>query len=132
MSGPRGCSALTKNGLACNAQALSTEPFCFVHSPEHVEAAAEARLLGGQRRRREGTLSTAFDLDPVDTVGGLRRYLEIAGHDALSLDNSVQRVRLLISVVQAGIRLLEVTELEPRIRDLEAALRASVHEGDAT
>jgi hypothetical protein len=123
--GSRGCTAITRAGGACNAQALTDEPFCFVHSPEHVEAAAEARRLGGQRRRREGALVSVLDLiEPVDSPAGLHRLLAIATHDALSLDLSVARTRLLLGVVHAAIRLREVDELETRVRELEAALAA--------
>ena len=55
-------------------------------------------------------------------MSGLRRVLEIAAVDALSLENSVARSRVLIAVVQAGARLLEVGELEERLDSLEAAV----------
>lgn len=123
--GARGCTAITKAGAPCNAQALTDEPFCFAHSPEHVEAAAEARRLGGQRRRREGALVSVFDLEPIDSPVGIYRLLTIARHDALSLDLSVARVRLLLGIVHAAIRLRELDELETRVRELEAALTAN-------
>ena len=75
--------------------------------------------MGGQRRRREGAVSGAYDLEGLDSVEGLRRLLEVAATDALSLDNSVARVRALIAVVQTGAKLLEVGELEDRVAVLE-------------
>jgi hypothetical protein len=97
--------------------------FCFWHSPEHAEEAAKARSLGGQRRRRESTLAGAYDLDSLDTVQSIRRVLEIVAFDALGMDNSVARGRLLIAAAQAATKLLEVGELEQRLSDVESALK---------
>jgi len=96
---------------------------CFWHSPEHAEEAAKARSLGGQRRRRESTLAGAYDLDSLDTVQSIRRVLEIVAFDALGMDNSVARGRLLIAAAQAATKLLEVGELEQRLSDVESALK---------
>jgi hypothetical protein len=97
--------------------------FCFWHSPEHAEEAAKARSLGGQRRRRESTLAGAYEIGPLDTVGGIRRVLEIVTFDGLGMEtNSVARGRLLIAAAQALTKLLEVGELEERLAAVEAAL----------
>ena len=42
--------------------------------------------------------------------------------DALALDNSVARVRALTAIVQVGSRLLEVGELDERLKAIEGAL----------
>ena len=98
--------------------------YCLWHSPDHVEEAAEARRLGGLRRKRERTVAVAFELEGLGTVAELRRLLEIAAVDTLSLDNGIARSRTLIALVSAGARLLEVGELEARVAALEAALAA--------
>jgi hypothetical protein len=102
---------------------------CFWHSPEHAEEAAKARSLGGQRRRRESTLAGAYDLDSLDTVQSIRRVLEIVAFDALGMDNSVARGRLLIAAAQAATKLLEVGELEGRLDAVEAALKPRLVKG---
>jgi hypothetical protein len=71
--------------------------YCFWHSPEHAEEAAKARSLRGQRRRRESTLAGAYDVGPLDAVGGIRRVLEIVTFDGLGMEISVARGRLLIA-----------------------------------
>lgn len=119
----RRCSAIAQAGQPCRATPLREEPYCFWHSPNHEHEAAEARRLGGVRRRREATVSGAYELDGLESVAQLRRVLEIATVDALQLENSVARVRALIAVVETGSRLLEKGELEQRIADLEAALQ---------
>jgi hypothetical protein len=122
MVGFRACSASTKTGERCGATPLHESEFCFWHSPDHVEEAAKARSLGGQRRRRESTLAGAYDLDALDTVQAIRRVIEIVAFDALGMDNSVARGRLLIAAAQAATKLLEVGELEQRLERVEGAL----------
>jgi hypothetical protein len=55
----------------------------------------------------------------------LRRLLEIAAYDALSLENSVLRVRAITAIVTVGARLLETGELEERAGDDRSAGEAS-------
>ncbi len=93
-----------------------------MHDPDRVEAAAEARELGRRRRRKEGTLVAAFEFEGLDSVPKLRRLLEIAGFDLLGLENTIARCRTLVSVVLAAGKLLEVGQLEERIKALEDAL----------
>jgi hypothetical protein len=106
-------------------------PYCWAHDPANAEAAAEARKMGGMRRRREGTLASAFELEGLTSVPQLRRVLEIAAFDALGLENSIARVRALIAIVLAGAKLLETGELEERVAALEAAVQANHGRVDA-
>jgi hypothetical protein len=66
---------------------------CFWHAPDREEDATEARRLGGLRRRRERTVSGAYDFAGLGSVESIRRILEIATLDALGLENSVARTR---------------------------------------
>lgn len=115
----RSCSQVLADGRLCRATPLRDEPHCFWHSPGREEEAAEARRLGGLRRRREKTLSGAYDFDGLGTVESIRRLLEIATIDVLGLENSIARARVLISVALAAAKLLEVGELEDRLASLE-------------
>ena len=117
------CSGTTSEGRPCRGRPLPGESTCLFHSPEHEEEVAEGRKLGGLRRRRERTLVHAYDIEGLASVAALRRLLEIAALDVLSLENSVARSRTLVAVVTAGSKLLEVGELEARLAALEAALR---------
>ena len=93
----------------------------MMHSPEHATEAAEARRLGGLRRRREVAVVGAYDLGGLETVADLRRILEIALLDTLSLENSIARSRTLGYLVGVAGKLLETAELEERLAALEAA-----------
>jgi hypothetical protein len=95
---------------------------CFWHSPDTEEAAADARRLGGLRRRREKTVAGAFEFEGLGSIDSIRRLIEIAAIDALGLENSIARGRLLISAAMGAAKLLEVGELEARLAVLEAAI----------
>jgi hypothetical protein len=117
----RRCVEITPAGRQCRARPLRDGDRCFVHDPEHREAAAEARHVGGLRRRREGAVQIAFDFEGLETGDGLRRLLEVAALDVLALENSIARVRAITYIVATGIRLLEAVDLEARIVALEGA-----------
>ena len=122
MNGPR-CTARNAAGERCGARPLRGGELCFVHEPANAEEAEAARKLGGQRRRREGTLSTAFDLGDIATLDGQWRLLEIVVADTIALDNGVARNRLLLNTITTAARLREATDVDARLRALEAAQR---------
>jgi hypothetical protein len=109
------CAGQKPDGSPCRTWPLRGEGYCLWHSPEREEEAAEARRLGGLRRRREKTLAGAYDLAGLDTIPSIRRLVEIAALDALGLENSIARARTLISAAQTAAKLLETGELEARI-----------------
>jgi len=121
MLGPP-CSARTSDGRPCPATPLRDEPYCFWHSPDHTAEAAEARRLGGMRRRREKTVSGAYDFAGLESIESIRRILEIATLDALGLDNSIARARVLIAAAMAATNLLKAGEFEERLAAVEAAV----------
>ena len=116
------CKGNRLSGERCSAPPLLNGDFCFWHDPAHEAEASEARRLGGVRRKREGTLQGAYDLDTLDSVARIRRLLDIAVLDAVALENSVARARVLIAAALAAAKLLEVGELEARLEAIEAAL----------
>ncbi len=96
--------------------------FCLWHDPEHAEEVAEARRLGGQRRRRERVVAGAFEFNGLESTKDLRRILEVAVVDALGLENSIARVRALASLVTTAAKLLETGEFEERLEAIESVL----------
>ena len=121
MVGRRTCTYVMPGGGLCRAGPQRERPFCFAHDPERSEDAAEARRLGGLRRRKEGTIAVAYDLPGLDTVDGIRRLLDIVVTDGLSLENGIARLRALISTAVAATNLLKVGEFEERLAALERA-----------
>jgi hypothetical protein len=118
----RQCQFRMPDGRLCRAAPLLGEDFCFWHSPAHEADAQEARRLGGLRRRRERTVAGAYEFEGLSTVPDIRRLLEVAALDTLSLENSVARARTLAYLAQTALKCLEVGDLEERVHALEAAL----------
>jgi len=123
----RTCMFTMPSGDRCKAAPLREGQYCFVHDPDHAEEAAEARRLGGLRRKREKTVAIAYDFQGLESVEQLRRVLEVAILDTLSLDNGVPRNRTLGSLTMAALKALGTGELEERL----AALEAAVHSREA-
>jgi len=117
------CRFQKPNGEPCRATPMRDEEYCFWHHPEHAEEAAEARRLGGLRRRKEKITQGAYDFDGLQTVSQIRRLLEVAAVDTLGLENSVARSRTLAYLSQVALKALEVGELEERVQALEEAMR---------
>ena len=93
-----------------------------MHSPEHAEEVAEARRLGGLRRRREVAVSGAYEFEGLESVADIRRILEVAVFDTLGLENSISRARTLAYLAMTAIKLLEAKEFEERLVALESAV----------
>ncbi len=121
----RACTALKEDGSPCQAPPLRDAELCLMHSPEHAKEVAEARRLGGLRRRKEQTVAGAYDFQGLGTVTEIRRLVEVAAVDTLSLENSLGRSRTLAYLAQVSVNLLEKGELESRLEALEDTLRRS-------
>ena len=118
----RRCVFPRSDGQPCQMAPQHDRPCCFAHDPERATEAAEARRLGGLRRRKEGTIAVAYDLPGLDTVAGIRRLLDIVVTDGVGLDNGIARLRVLISTAVAAMNLLKVGELEERLAALEGVV----------
>jgi hypothetical protein len=124
MLGRRRCVELRADGLPCGSPPMRDSRYCFWHNPDTTEQATEARQLGVLRRRRERAVAGAFEFEGLGSIDSIRRVVEIATIDALGLENSIARGRLLISAALAAIKLLEVGEMEARLTALEATQRS--------
>lgn len=115
----RQCTFKLSSGETCRMHPLQHSEFCWVHPPERVKEVQEARRLGGLRRKRESTISTAYQFESLNSVEGIRRIVLIAVLDALSMENSMSRARTLAYLAQVALRMLEVGDIEERVEALE-------------
>jgi hypothetical protein len=120
--GPRGCTHLMPDGRPCGATRRRAVALCWVHDPDASEEAAEARRLGGLRRRRERILAANYDVTGVSTPDELTRIVEIAALDALAERSSLDRSRTLLAAARTGLAVRAEAGTEARLRALEAAL----------
>jgi hypothetical protein len=118
----KGCAYAKADGQPCRMAPLHDRPYCFSHDPDRATEAAEARRLGGLRRRKESTVAVAYDLPGLDTVAGIRRVLDIVVADTVGQEHGLARQRVLIAAATAATNLLKVGELEERLAHLEAAM----------
>ena len=126
----RTCRSLSASGDGCRAAPRRDGEYCLWHDPEQADLVAEARRLGGVRRKRETTIAGAYEVDGLDTVAAIRRVIEIVTLDALGMEStSVARGRLLIAAMQAATKLLETGELEDRVERIEAVLGPKLEKG---
>jgi len=125
----RTCTFVKPTGERCRSAPLQESDFCFWHSPEHAEEAAEARRLGGLRRRREKITSGAYGFEGLGSAEDIRRLLEVAVVDTLALDNSIARARTLAYLAQVSVKLLETGEVEERVAALEQTLGPRLEKG---
>ncbi len=116
----RACTYQMPSGRPCRATPLRDAAFCFWHAPETAEEAAEARRLGGMHRRKKKTVASIYDFRGLRTIEDHQALLETAATETLALENSISRNRVIAQIVSAGAKLLEVGELEERLRALEA------------
>ena len=121
----RSCSGSKQDGSSCAAAPLKDGFLCLMHDPAHAEEAeeaAEARHLGGQRRRRERVVSGSFDFEGLASVPSIRRLVEVAVLDTLGLENSIARARALAYLAQVAASLLEKGEFEQRLAAIESVM----------
>ena len=122
MVASRTCKATKEDGQPCRSPPLQDSDFCLMHDPQHAKEMAEARRLGGLRRRKEKAVEGAYEFGGLVDVSQVRRLLEIAALDTLSLENSVARSRTLAYLAQVALKALEAGEMEDRLRALEEAI----------
>ncbi len=118
----RTCKFVKNAGESCRAAPLQDGDLCLWHDPEHADEVAEARRLGGLRRRKEKAVSGAYDIEGLGTVDQIRRLLEIAVLDTLGLENSIARSRTIAYLAQVALKVMEVGDFQERLQALEAAL----------
>jgi hypothetical protein len=119
----RTCIFVKENGERCNANPQRDSDYCYMHDPEHAEEMAKARHLGGLRRRKEKAVQGAYDVGELEDVGDVRRLVQIAVMDTLSLENSIARSRTIAYLAQVALKALEVGEIEDRLKALEQTLK---------
>ena len=126
----RQCAFRSATGKPCRAAPLREGESCRMHSPERIKEVQEGRRLGGLRRRRESTISSAYQFKSLNTVNGIGRIVEIALLDTLGMENSIARNRTLAYLVQVALHTLEVGDMEQRLSVLENKLLSGGNNGD--
>src|SRR3954453_15920277 len=117
------CTALRVDGRPCRATKLRDEDFCFFHSPETAEEAAEARRLGGFHRRKKKAGAAIYGFGGLRTIADNQALLETAAIETLAIENSSARNRALAGMAATGGKRIEVGGRAERVAPLEAAAK---------
>jgi len=112
------CKAKTKSGAPCQAWA-GQDGYCFFHSPARRKAQSAARKLGGYNRQTQPGGDWEQAPTKIRTLEDVLTVLDFALADALQLENSIARGRLLVAMANAYSGAIKVSEFEKRIEALE-------------
>jgi hypothetical protein len=104
---------------------MRDEEFCFFHSPDTAEEAADARRLGGIHRRKKKSVAAIYGFNGLRTIVDLQGLLETVVIETMAIENSIARNRTLAGMIATGAKLVEVGELAERVAALEAAAAAA-------
>lgn len=127
----RSCTYVMPTGRLCRATPMQDEPNCFWHSPETAEEAGEARRLGGLHRRKKKTIGAVYGFRGLRTLEDVQALLETAATETLALENTISRNRAVTGIAATALKMIEVGEIEERLRALEAAKGPAADETDA-
>ena len=119
------CAFRFPTGEPCHSPPLHDGDFCLMHSPEHAPEVQEARHLGGLHRKREVTIAAAYDLEPLNTVEGVQRLIQVVMTDTVGMENGIARNRLLVSLALAALEALKTGELAQRVITLEKTINSN-------
>jgi len=118
------CKKILTSGARCNANARKDSKYCFTHDPASSGEAAAARKKGGQRIRVSHAGDTAKLPASVRTLEDVLSVLDYSLAEAMPLENSIQRGRLLVAICGAFVEAIKTGELEKRIQSLEFLLKS--------
>jgi len=93
----KSCQVVKKDGKACRA-AAGESGFCFMHNPALWQERSLARRKGGLNRITPHSEATCVVPTQIRSVQDILQVLDYALFEALLLQNSVLRGRLLVSI----------------------------------
>lgn len=116
------CKAPTRKGTPC-PNAAGASGYCFTHDPAKVAERAAARRAGGQARNTPHS-DAAKPPAQVRTLDQVLALLDYATAEAVVMENSVLRGRLLVQLAGAYTEAIKTGEFEQRLAAIEAVLKA--------
>lgn len=117
------CQARKKDGAPCPNYAVRGSNFCFNHDPARAAQRAQSRSAGGRARHgRDIGQAGADETMSLDSMADALRLIAKAVNDALRMERSLNRSKVLISAALAYGKLFEVSEMAGRIEALERRL----------
>lgn len=122
MSDKKQCKANNKQGERCRAFA-GERGVCFMHDATKGKERAIARRNGGLATKQPHFADASILPESIRKIDDIFALLNYTLKEAVGLDNSIQRGRLLVSIAHAFVESLRVGELELRLEAIELALK---------
>ena len=113
------CKAITKSGSPCRVFA-GASGYCFMHDPLQAKARSAARKAGG--RANKTPHSKARAPGAIRDMPGVMELIDYVLAEALMLQNSLERGRLLVSIIGSYTNAIQVGDMETRIANLEKSI----------
>lgn len=122
-SAKRQCAATTTAGAPCRAWALPDAETCFTHDGNRQDQVRAARSKGAVTTNKLRAIHG--HREKLDNVPALVRYVSRLVHDVAAgeLDQGVARTLIYALTLQRG--LIETSDLEARLSQLEARILAT-------
>ena len=120
----RRCAHVSANGAGCLANALRDSEYCFYHDPrpEIVAKRLKAAAKGTKNSKRMDGLSS-WSSRSISTMEELKTALSDLFNAGMSGEISTQRLAALSSVANALRAVIEGSDLEKRISELEERMK---------
>ena len=116
------CSAVVEStGQPCGAAAMENG-FCFMHSPEHKDAARLARLKGGINRR---SVPIGDFPGRLESVTQLVDWINATICEAWHLESGERRISAITALLRVAVDVLSLSDVSARLEILEGLVYAS-------
>jgi hypothetical protein len=112
------CKAIKRDGDRCPNPA-SASGYCFTHDPAKAAQRSAARKLGGFNRKTAARVSGDEPIK-IESLADVLKLINAIIADTWQQDNGAARSRALLAAAESARGVLEVTDLEKRLAQLEA------------
>ena len=113
------CKAINQDGSPCNGFA-GADGYCFTHSPGKAKQRSAARKAGGRGRKTPHSNKNAPGV--IRDMPGVMLAIDYVWEEALILNNTLERGRLLVSIVGSYISAIEGGDFAKRLESLEESI----------
>jgi hypothetical protein len=121
MSDKKQCKSNNKQGERCKAFA-NENGVCFMHDATKGKERAIARRNGGLATKQPHYADASVLPSTIRNIENVLIVLDYVLREAVGLDNSIQRGRLIVSITHGFIEALKAGEMEQRLEAVENAL----------
>ncbi len=122
-SSKKPCRATKPDGSSCQAAALPGSDFCFFHDPDRADDRREANAAGG-RQGKTKTLDAAAPDVKIESCQDVVRLISVTINQVRRGELDPRVANAVGYLANVLIKAVEQGDLEKRIEDLEAAVKA--------